>query len=256
MFSTTAGDPMSRAHAHFVFWMSLALLLGAPALADVQVGQVDGKGGLRVNGGAGKDDVTITQNKNGTITVKGNGTTKVNGGKSHTTGKKVTGKLKVNLRGGDDNVEVRGLSGPKDVEVKDELGKNNITVKKTKVKGKLKVKNEDGKIDLDDVQWGKRDIRKGKGTVNPKNAEGKGGAGSAPPRGSGKKAARKKAAGAAKKKAPLNAQDQGLPTSNPGQRGLLPDIPSIPEIPSHPTPPLGGSKGKSYGPGSSYGGKK
>lgn len=215
----------------------------ASAGGDVMVGGVDPKGGIRINGDAKGNDITVTQNANGTVTVKGNGGTTVNGGTKPVTTGKVTGKIKINMRGGDDKTTVTGVKSG-GLEVKDEVGKNEIVIKKSDVKGKLKIRNEDGSIDLDDVKWGKRDIKKGKGTINPAGADGKGGAGSAPPKSpGGKKAARKKAA----KKAPLEAQDDALPTSNPGRGGLLPDVP---EIPHHSTPAP--SKGGSYGPKGSY----
>lgn len=50
--------------------------------------------------------------------------------------------------------------------------------------------------------------------------------------GGGKKSGKKAAT-----KAPTNAQKQGLPTANPGQRGMIPDIPNAGKSPSYPTGP-------------------
>jgi hypothetical protein len=50
--------------------------------------------------------------------------------------------------------------------------------------------------------------------------------------GGGKKSAKKAAS-----KAPTNAQKQGLPTNNPGQRGMIPDVPNAGKSPSYPTGP-------------------
>jgi hypothetical protein len=240
--SALEGHAMERGNAR-IKWSRITgltlglLLLAAPAWSagNVQVGQVDPNGGLQINGDSSGNDVTVTQNPNGSITITGNGGTTVNGQPSVTTTAPVTGKLKVNLRGGDDKVTVDGVTKAGEIEIKDEIGKNQIKVKDTTTKGKLKIKNEDGKIELDDVSWGRRDIRPGKGTVDPPGAAGKGGAGSAPPKSSGgKKAATKKAPS---KKAPLEAQQQGLPTTNPGQRGLIQDVPEVPHGPSVPSYP-------------------
>lgn len=220
----------------------IVLLHAGPAAAggDVMVGGVTPGGDVTVTGDAGGNDITVTQNPNGTVTVTGNNGTTVNGQPSVTTTAPVTGKLKVDTKGGDDKVVVDGAKTD-DIEVKDELGKNDITIKNSKAKDKLKVNNEDGKIKIEDSSWGRRDIRPGQGTVDPANLSGEGGAGSVgtPPT----------AAADYKlhKAVPLGAQQQGLPTSNPGQRGMLPDVPHVPTGPSRTNPgsygpPSGGPK--------------
>jgi hypothetical protein len=218
----------------------IALLHAGPAAAaggDVMVGGVTPGGDVTITGDGGNNDVTVTQNANGTVTVTGNNGTTVNGQGSFTTPAPVTGKVKVDTKGGDDKVVVDGVK-VEDIEVKDELGKNDITIKNCKTKDKLKVKNEDGNIKIENSSWGRRDIRAGQGTVDPADLAGEGGAGSVgtPPT----SAADYKL----HKSVPLGAQQQGLPTYNPGQRGMLPDVPHVPTGPSTPS---GG-----YGSGPKY----
>jgi hypothetical protein len=217
----------------------------APAVAgangDVSVGAVTPGGDLSINGDAGNNDFTVTQNPNGTVTVTGNNGTTINGGASHTTSAAVTGKISANGRGGDDTIKVDGVNVG-EVKVKDELGTNTIEVRGSRISGELDLKNRDGSIRIRDTAWGRRKIRPGQGSVDPANLAGRGGAGSVgtPPSGGG---GGKKPA--AKKKAPLEAQKQGLPTSNPGQRGVV-----VPELPNQPGG-YGGSKTPSY-PKSKY----
>lgn len=223
----------------------IALLHAGSAAAaggDVMVGGVTPGGDVTITGDAQANDVTVTQNADGTITVTGNNGTTVNGQGSFTTPGPVTGKVKVEPKGGDDTTVIDGVKTD-DIEVKDEFGKNKITVKNSKAKDKLKIKNEDGSIRIQDSSWGRRDIRPGQGTVDPPELAGEGGAGSVgtPP-----------TSGASYQKpmghqGPLNAQQQGLPTSNPGQRGMLPDVPHVPTGPSRTNPgsygpPSGGPK--------------
>ena len=203
-------------------------LLGAAGAAlangNVSVGGVTPGGDVKINGDGGNNDVTVTQNGNGTVTVTGNGGTTVNGGASHTTPTAVTGGVSVNTRGGDDTVTVTGVTAVEDITVKDDIGTNNVTVTGSRASDKLKIKNSAGGVTVTDTGWGRRDIRPGTGTLNPRSISGTGGAGSVgtpppvpptptpTPPGGGKKAAGSKKAG----KAAMDAQKAGLPTSNPG----------------------------------------
>jgi hypothetical protein len=224
----------------------LALHAGPAGAAggDVMVGGVTPGGDLTITGDSEANDVTVTQNADGTVTVTGNNGTTVNGQGSYTTPGPVTGKVKIEPKGGDDTTTVDGVKTD-DIEVKDQLGKNKVTIKNCKTKDELEIKNEDGSIKIQDSSWGRRDIRPGKGTVDPPELGGKGGAGSVgtPPTGA---AEYKK--GTSSSQGPLGAQQQGLPTSNPGQRGMLPDVPHVPSGPSRGFPgggygaPKGGPK--------------
>ena len=213
----------------FVFAGLLVMAPGfASAAGDVLLGGVTPGGDVSINGDSANNDYTITQNTDGTVTVTGNNGTTVNGQNTpQTTGNAVTGKISTNGRGGDDTITVHDVD-VEDLKIKDELGTNTIDVDDAKVSDKLEIKNSAGSIGVSDTSWGRRKIRKGTGTVNPASLNGDGSAGSVgtPPGsgGGGKKAARKS------KKAPLNAQDQGLPTNNPGQRGVV--VPELPNVPS------------------------
>jgi hypothetical protein len=212
--------------------------LAAAAGGDVMVGGVTPGGDLTITGDAEANDITVTQNADGTVTVTGNNGTTVNGQGSFTTPGPVTGKVKIDPKGGDDTTTVDGVKTD-DIEVKDELGKNKITVKNSKAKDKLKIKNEDGNIEIQDSSWGRRDIRPGKGGLTPPNLFGEGGAGST---GTPPTSAADYHKGMGSSQVPLNAQQQGLPTSNPGQRGMLPDVPHVPTGPTRSFPKGG------YGP--------
>jgi hypothetical protein len=210
-----------------LFALTAALWLDAGAAAangNVMVGAVTPGGDVNINGDAGNNDVTITQNANGTVTVTGHNGTTVNGGASHTTTTPVTGEIDVNTRGGDDKVTVDGVTNVEDLDLEDNIGDNEIVVKKSKFSDKMKIENNDGSIDVDDTRWGRRDVRPGRGTVNPPSINGRGGAGQVgtpPTAGSGKKPPRDGS------KAARRAQQDGLPTKNPGQRGVItPELPN------------------------------
>ena len=198
------------------------LLFGAAGYAtagDVMVGGVTPGGDLTITGDQNANDVTVTQNANGTVTVSGGAGTTVNGKASHTTTKPVKGKLKIDGKGGDDTVTVTGVTQAGEIYVKDGVGKNKLKIKKTKTKGKLKVKNSDGEIVIEDSSWGQRDIRPGKGKVTPAKLKGQGGAGIAgtPPTTANPY---QKGMGPGSQ-VPLGALKQGLPTNNPGARGVI-----------------------------------
>jgi hypothetical protein len=205
-----------------------ALLLDAGAAAangNVMVGAVTPGGDVNINGDLGNNDITITQNADGTVTVTGNNGTTVNGGASHTTTNPVTGEIDVDTRGGDDKVTVDGVTNVEDLDLEDNIGDNDIEVKNSKFSDKMKIENNDGSIDVSDTSWGRRDVRPGRGTVNPASINGRGGAGQVgtPPGcgGGGKKPPRDGS------KAARRAQQDGLPTKNPGQRGVItPELPN------------------------------
>ena len=217
-------------HARFT-WAALAsaFLLGPAGYAragDVLVGGVTPGGDLKITGDVGANDVTVTQNANGTVTVTGATGTTINGGKSHTSAKPVSGKLKIDGKGGDDTITVKDVTQTNEIYVKNGIGKNTITIEKVKTKGELKVKNSDGKIEIKDSSWGQRDIRPGKGTVTPATLNGTGGSGSV---GKPPTAANPYQKGTNPgSQVPLGGQKQGLPTDNPGARGLIiPDVPRV-----------------------------
>ena len=214
--------------------LTLALVLGLAGSAyagDVLVGDVDPKGNVRVTGDSSNNDFTVTRDaKTGNVTVTPGKDTTVNGGTTPVTTKKpVTGKVKVDGKGGDDKITIDGVNGAGGIDVKDEIGKNEIKIKGSKTKGKLKVVNNDGKIEIEDSSWGKRDIRPGKGTVNPQNLNGKGGPGSVgtPPTSASDYQMNKQG--------PIDGVTRGLPTNNPGQRGII-DAPQMPQGPSRSYP--------------------
>jgi len=244
---------MSRQARVRMLAFALAAALPSAAVAtngNVMVGPVTPDGDLNVNGDMGNNDVTITQNADGTITITGNNGTTVNGGASHTTSTPVTGELDVDTRGGNDKVVIDGVTNVEDIDLEDELGTNELEVKNSKVSDKLKIENGNGSIRIGDSSWGRRDIRPGRGGVTPANLSGRGGAGSVgtpPTGGGGSKAPRSGGSkGTDASKAPRNAQQQGLPTNNPGQRGVV-----VPELPNPPSG-YGGKAPKSPLPKSGY----
>lgn len=251
---------MTRRTRRFGFSLVLALagLVGSAGLAragDVLVGGVTPGGDLNINGDVGDNSFTVHQNADGSVTVTPDPGTTVNGnaGPYTTTppgqgGTAVTGKIKIKGRGGNDTIKVDGVNQASDIEIKDDQGNNTVDVKNVNITGRLRIKNgRGGTTTIGDSKWGSRKIDGG-ATVNPANLAGQGGGGQVgtPPNrptgggGGGKKPARKKAA---TQKPPVQAQKDGLPTSNPGQRGMLPDVPNVPQ-PSYPSSPKTVPKGK------------
>ncbi len=224
----------------------VAFALAIPGAAeaaggDVQVGAVTPGGDLNINGDSGNNDIIVTQNADGTITVTGQNGTTVNGQASVTTGQRVTGKVKIKTRGGDDDVTVDGLD-VEDLTIDDELGNNDVTVKNTKVKDKLKIKAGGGTILIKDSNWGRRDIRVGTSTLTPANLAGSGGAGQVgtPPSGGG---------GGGE-----NSGDRAGPNVPQTPMGTVvgPQVEGLPKAKIPTGSKGGGPKGGSYGKGKGY----
>lgn len=235
-----------------------AVLFAADAVAGTGNAHVSHAGGrVRVTGDAGNNDVSVTQSGN-TITITGRNGTTLSAGPGATvdpnnpnvitvTGVGTNTRVKVDVSGGDNKVDVKDLKVNR-VEVKARGGGDNtITVDDSRTGDKLEVETGSGddSITVSDSAWGRREVDPGGGTNKVTGIPtGKGGAGQVgtPPPAPTPTPPNPNPGGGSSSKAPLNAQDAGLPTANPGQRGLIPDVPDVPQQPTY-------SPGsKNYGP--------